>query len=184
MYIISCILIYRKWHRKSMLDRYNAAKLERANTMWNVQRVKARKKLDKLANIRLGDEKRDMSSYVFSFTELERKILFMIVKKVNELTQKEKLRYLHFAAMFKTYHENCRWTATSYGEVCISFRYYDAPCVPLCGSIKPKKTFDTFEISGHLLIMDRLCQFLSRPYAMALCMALFSKGGCCDTLFM
>jgi len=154
--------------------------------MWKVQKYKALRLLKKLERVRLnaGDERHTMSLFVLLFTDLERKNLFQIIKKVNELTDTEKLRYLHYATMFKTYHENCGWTAITYGEVCISFRYYDDPCVPLCYRIKPKKTFDTYEVRGHLLIMDRLCQFLSRPYAMALCMVLFSEGGCCDTLFM
>ena len=171
--------------RKSMSKEYDARKFKRAIAMRNVQRDKALRLLNNLASVRLnaGDERHSMSSFVLSFTELERTCLFRTVKDVNELTEEKKLRFSQFVSMFKTYPENCEWTA-ELGVVCISFRFYDAPCTPLCYRIKPKKSYDTFNISGPLLIMDRLCKFLSRPYAMALCMALFSNGGCCDTLFM
>ena len=163
--------------RKSMSKRYEAAKRARADAMWDVQKNKALRLLKKLASVRLnaGDERHTMSSFVLSFPDSEWKSLFQIIKKVNQLTDDDKSIYSHYAAMLKTYPDNCEWKAQLCGVVCVSFRYYDDTCVPLHYRINPKKNFDEFCTRGHLPIMDRLCQFLSRPYAMALCMVLFPK---------
>ena len=104
------------------------------------------------------------------------------------MTERQKRRYAHFAAMINTYPENSEWK-TSGGVVEMCIKYYDYSRVPWRHRIQPerKKNMQMEHVVQGLLPimeMEQLCRILTRPCAMALCMVLFQGGGYFDTLFM
>ncbi len=118
----------------------NPRKLKRGNATWVQFLKKAERRLGQLARIRLSldDGKHSLPEYILSLDEPERMAFFDVIQKILEMTERQKRRYAHFAAMFNTYHKNSEWK-TSTGVVEIHIKYYDYSCVPWIHRIQPEK---------------------------------------------